>query len=782
MNGRSVPRVGDSAVAALVAAAVAFCAWRFRFPILSPHVWDDVAAGASLRPPATVIGGFVRGLHQLVFAVFSDPATALSAIAALGWVSAAVIAFLAYQVLRNLAHPYAEQLSAWRKGRLLVHGCLAVATVLFVCNDAVWTATQALSATGLQLTALLAALWMTLRFLWENRRRYAFAAMIVFGLLSGETALGYAGAVLVVVIAMRVESGEEETSLSNPLARMFFRRMLTLAFFVTVAAALAVEFWLFTIQGGVYAGESGLVDFASSYGGGLWDAVRTAASWKQWLFAVVAVLAPACIAVRHFRSQLAGDDFLPTYQIVVNFFIGILAWTQTCGITRFSFRFWFPDRTEVSPLLLALFTLVSCATLVWLALLLVARLYYGDARGLAGFYYEDACETNSGRTAVRAMTWLEWWARPVFAVFAVATLVAAVAMRYEALPRRMMAMIGEYLDEAVRECESAELSRLVTDGALDAGVELAAFRSRSSLLTMSMTAGNRPRDVKIRRRGITAADDLESLRTGFPNTLRTWIDFKPEILKGIGVQLALDQWRNAPPEARPVAYGVVAHVGVADADEFARAKAWGMDFAERILALYGSSDPDGIVDRRLRELFLFVQFRVARFCQWRAEAAGTWDWGDVSRAEQGLADRLDAKNASYQEAKRLTALATGVRNVSLTPRESLKLCLQNADFNAALTFAERVYLADPDDPEANFALGMHYLFAKNYSHAEPFLTRCLAKRPQDPAVLNNLAIAERELGRYEIAEKHIREALSSLPDSPHLRRTLDSILKVKDAK
>ena len=780
MNERNVHRNGNLAVAAAVAAAVAFLSWLFRFPVLSPHVWDDVAAGALLRPPAGVIGGFVRGLHQLVFALFSDPESALFAITASGWLSAAVIAFLAYQVLWNLAQPYAEQLSEWPAGRLLTRGCLSVATVLFVCNDAVWTATQALSATGLQLAMILAALWMTLKFLWEKRRRYAFAAMLLYGLLVGETPVGYAGAVLIVVIAMRTERVEEESALTNPLARMFFRRMLTLEFFAAVTAALAAEIWIFTVQGGVHTGESALVDFVASYGGGLWNVVRTAASWRQWVLSVVVVLAPAYLALHNFRRQLEGDDFLPTYQIVVNFLLGILAWTQACGITRLSFRFWFADRTELSPLLVALFALVSCATLVWLALILGARLYYGAAREWAGFHYDDACETNDGRRTIRVMTRLERWSKPAFVVFVVATLVTAVAMRYEATPRRMMALVGEYLDETVREC--AGLERLVTDGALDAGVELVSLRSGGSLLAVSMTAGNGPRDVKIRQRGITATDDLESLQSGFPNTLRSWIDFKPEVLKSVGVQLALDQWRKESPENRPTAYGVVARIGGKDADEFERTKAWAMDFAGRILELYADSVPDGIIDRRLHELFLFVQFRVARFCQWRAEAAGTAEWGDVSRAEQDLADRLDAKNVSYQEAKRITALATGVRNLALTPRESLKMCLQNADFNAAIPFAERVYAADPDDPQANFAFGMHYLLAKNYSRAEPYLVRCLAKRPQDPAVLNNLAIAERELGRYEIAEKHAREALVLFPDSPHLHRTLDSILKAKDAK
>lgn len=107
---------------------------------------------------------------------------------------------------------------------------------------------------------------------------------------------------------------------------------------------------------------------------------------------------------------------------------------------------------------------------------------------------------------------------------------------------------------------------------------------------------------------------------------------------------------------------------------------------------------------------------------------------------------------------------------------------RNADFDAAVPFAELVFKANPDDPEANWAIGMHHFQQRNFVHAEPFLANCLKARPDDPAVLNNLAIAEREIGRLDAAEHHIREGLERLPDSPHLHRTLDSILKAKGEK
>lgn len=136
MGDRNGIRIGNLAVAALTAAALALLVWLFRYPILPPGVWEDVAAGAGIRPPVGVLGGFVRGIYAFVFAKTPDPATALFAIRALGWTTAAAIAFLAYLIL-NLAHPYTKRLADCTQGAWLAEGCLVGSCVLFLCNDVV---------------------------------------------------------------------------------------------------------------------------------------------------------------------------------------------------------------------------------------------------------------------------------------------------------------------------------------------------------------------------------------------------------------------------------------------------------------------------------------------------------------------------------------------------------------------------------------------------------------------------------------------------------------------
>ena len=84
-------------------------------------------------------------------------------------------------------------------------------------------------------------------------------------------------------------------------------------------------------------------------------------------------------------------------------------------------------------------------------------------------------------------------------------------------------------------------------------------------------------------------------------------------------------------------------------------------------------------------------------------------------------------------------------------------------------------MSDADDPFANFALGMSYFTEKEYGRAEMHLKKCLVRLPNEPAVLNNLAIVQLRLGRYAEAETNALHALERLPDSPEIKTTLRHI-------
>ena len=76
---------------------------------------------------------------------------------------------------------------------------------------------------------------------------------------------------------------------------------------------------------------------------------------------------------------------------------------------------------------------------------------------------------------------------------------------------------------------------------------------------------------------------------------------------------------------------------------------------------------------------------------------------------------------------------------------------------------------------------MMYYQEEKYGRAETHLLRCLKTRPDEPAVLNNLALVQKRLGKFNEAEKHILHALEKHPDLQELSRTRDDILKAKAA-
>ena len=66
---------------------------------------------------------------------------------------------------------------------------------------------------------------------------------------------------------------------------------------------------------------------------------------------------------------------------------------------------------------------------------------------------------------------------------------------------------------------------------------------------------------------------------------------------------------------------------------------------------------------------------------------------------------------------------------------------------------------------------------KQCSRAEEFLRRCLVRKPQEPAIYNNLAIVQLNTGRYEAALKNAKKALAIIPDSAEVKDTIRQIEK-----
>ena len=201
--------------------------------------------------------------------------------------------------------------------------------------------------------------------------------------------------------------------------------------------------------------------------------------------------------------------------------------------------------------------------------------------------------------------------------------------------------------------------------------------------------------------------------------------------------------------------------------------------ADRILDIYARGGLEKAAGLRFRELFLYVQWRIARLARMRAERADRAGDTQGAMKDVKLSDRLDNTNESLKRilAAMEKARATTLRQVS--PREGLQLALARADFALARRYAEPILEADPDDPNANFGMGMSYYTQKQWSRSEAYLRRCLVKRPKEPAVWNNLAMTCLYQNRFDEAETHAKKALALIPDSAEVKDTLRQIAEAR---
>ena len=312
---------------------------------------------------------------------------------------------------------------------------------------------------------------------------------------------------------------------------------------------------------------------------------------------------------------------------------------------------------------------------------------------------------------------------------------------------------------------------------MDAAVELCAREKGHDLLALSMHMGNSEREKFIRRRGAEDEEDREMLSYSANDALRTWLHLKPARMKDVALQQGLELWKRGKTPLPPVA-GLVASVagfpeGVAEAGP-KKANA----LANRVLDIYAKDEELEDVSPGMRDVLVRVQWRLARMCRVRADKLDADKQTDAAMRESALADELDKRNVSFRLIRQRLEMV-GRSGSRLTAREGLKLGMDRADFQMAEMFARQVLVSDPDDLAANFALGMSYLGNEQYGRAEQHLRKCLEQRPDEWAILNNLAVVQLRQGHLEDAEANARHALKSNPKSREAQRTLESVLKAK---
>ena len=197
--------------------------------------------------------------------------------------------------------------------------------------------------------------------------------------------------------------------------------------------------------------------------------------------------------------------------------------------------------------------------------------------------------------------------------------------------------------------------------------------------------------------------------------------------------------------------------------------------SDRIFDFYARAGKLENLSPEIAKMFVSVHWRLARMAQLRGEWYDQRGEGERAREEMEKADRLDAVNPEAQKAfkefDRMMTMAQLVR----TPREGLDFALRTANYALAHRLAKPILLSEPEDVKANFAAGMDYLMQNNFALAEQHFKVLLKTRPDDPAILNNLAIALHNAGKREEALEYAEAALKLKPDSSEIKGTLKTI-------
>ena len=308
---------------------------------------------------------------------------------------------------------------------------------------------------------------------------------------------------------------------------------------------------------------------------------------------------------------------------------------------------------------------------------------------------------------------------------------------------QMYGVVSDFVREMVTEAEDAKM--IFTDGSLDEEILEECKRRRVTLEPCSMMGRTFSRET-----------------------------FMEKMTNGLAVaQLGLEALRRMD-KTKLCFSGTLFRYGKMSENVRVKGGEFATKLAERILDLQKRNVVDSLNDEEMKSKFLFVQWRIARMCSMRADRAG-----DVARSRKDaeLVEKLDDLNPELRRIHETIRWIRSRDGDSLTPREGLRIALERADFALARLYATPILTAEPTHPDANFGMGMSYFVEGKYAQAEPYFKASLVRRPNEPAVLNNLAIAQMRMGKLAEAKRHVREAFRLCPDSPEVKKTFEAIEK-----
>ena len=770
---------GDFLLAVLLGGAAFAFAMVFALPGLYPSAWSDLSIAAGLRPAETLFPGLWRLIARAVY-LSCGASIANIAMPIIGKAFLALDTFLMYYVLRGML----AVLVRLRKENVIWSAKLArlvaaLGVAAFVCADPVWRACQTFEPTTLLLFLTILSVYLLTRFLRSGHMPAAYFAMLVLGLLCAETPFGFfllAGFWGCYYILL-TKGHLQYMVMLHPFVSQISKWYLTFIWAFGLLIGIAANVLGFMWMEGLEANALSVGDLSVTYIMHMWNTFTAAASAGGWILAAGVVMMPIVLSFVMIRRATDEEYFLPYHTGVIFFFSGVFAYSQLASLAPLWFWTWIKHPVMVSSVYLqCVFSMICTATLVSALAVVAVDAFCRNHRRLAMQYNPEAMADKDALKEELGSTKFTSTLRKIGLVVVPALLVAGlVPGRIQLRTHVMLALMRDYVKETVRECEGAKW--LFTDGAYDCVVELEGAAQGADIHCLSMMGSSKPRDTFIRQSSLQDSEDRLSATVGAPNILRTWQRDKKDRLKFCGLQLGLELWKRAGLEIPPCS-GVVARPdGVSDERLEEGVKAvYGL--IERTLTFYTTGGLPAIAGPMVNDLFLFMQWRLARH---RAERYDHMGMTERSLEEVRTSDSLDDRNESLKRILEGMARLRELTMRQMTPREGLQFALVRADFSLARKYAEPILDADPDDPNANFGMGMSYFMQEQFGRAEEYLTRCLKRNSTEPAVWNNIAVLQLRTGRLDEAMTNATKALSLVPDSAEVKDTVRQIEKAIEA-
>ncbi len=795
----------DCLIAGILGLFTVALTYALSYKGLHPDAWSECVVAAGVRTPESLLPGFWMPCARAVFTHFGL-SHGLVVLTFLGKVVLGAVVALAYlffkEILAIVIRIVEPKKRLWAP--ILSRIVCALTAVLFLSSDPVWSLGAYFSPALLEAFLVSLTFFLLALFLCHGSLQPLHWGMFLIGFLGAETPIGFfvLGGFWTLFYVLRNHGRISHVKLLRPSLQQRSKWYLTFFWGAGLFIGIACNIISFKMSGGMALAGLTPSDLPLEYLSSLWGLFRNAASAGAWIVGVSGVAIACLLALSLLRRATDIEYFLSYHVGILYFIIGCLAYAQVSSLHPL--WFWrLGDMFVVTskPLLFLCMLAVSLVILCALAVMVI-NTFCRDNRRLASQFDTDL-EEELLKHQHRNYSMFS-----LLGCLAVMVVLLAGTLPGRRQPKTIEALklIDDYVREVVTECGDAKF--LFSDGQYDCAVELEAARRGKAIACIAVQPAEFARRGKALTSLMMDAEDRTSATIGGANVLRTWQRDKPDRMDASAVQVGLEIWRQtSEKDSYPFVSGVAARTYWPDAegkspDEASIARGIGAarDLSGRILEFYQAGGLSGKIAPSVRNMFLFMQWRLARMARIRAKVFGFKLQLDLSREESTMADRLDERNESLQRIQKAMARMGELMMHQMTPREGLRIALIRADYSQAHRCAEAILDSTPNDPEAHFGIGMNYLLLGQYNLAEDHLRACLESRPGDATIWNNLAelrfrqasATKGETPRdeknrrqhYTDALEYARKALVLSPKSRRSNRTrevIDTLVKIKNA-